>query len=31
MNITVIGATGTVGSRIVAEAGQRGHDVTAVS
>jgi putative NADH-flavin reductase len=31
MKITVIGATGMVGSRIVAEAGQRGHDVTAVS
>ncbi|MGO1908638.1 MAG: NAD(P)-dependent oxidoreductase [Brevibacterium linens] len=31
MNITVIGATGMVGSRIVAEAADRGHSVTAVS
>lgn len=31
MKITVIGATGMVGSRIVAEAARRGHDLTAVS
>ena len=31
MKITVIGATGMIGSRIVAEAAQRGHEVTAVS
>lgn len=30
MQITVIGAAGTVGSRVVAEAAARGHDVTAV-
>jgi putative NADH-flavin reductase len=31
MQIAVIGATGMVGSRIVAEAASRGHEVTAVS
>lgn len=31
MKITVIGATGMIGSRIVAEAASRGHEVTAVS
>ena len=31
MRITVIGATGMIGSRVVAEAAQRGHDVTALS
>jgi nucleoside-diphosphate-sugar epimerase len=31
MKITVIGSTGMIGSRIVAEAAQRGHEVTAVS
>jgi putative NADH-flavin reductase len=31
MNITVIGGTGMVGSRVVAEAARRGHEVTAVS
>ena len=31
MKIAVIGATGMVGSRVVAEALERGHDVTAVS
>ncbi|WP_433264963.1 NAD(P)-dependent oxidoreductase [Actinosynnema sp. CS-041913] len=31
MRITVFGAAGGVGSRVVAEAGQRGHEVTAVS
>ena len=31
MKITVIGATGMIGSRIVAEAVQRGHEVTAAS
>ncbi|MDN6624314.1 MAG: NAD(P)H-binding protein, partial [Acidipropionibacterium jensenii] len=31
MNITVIGATGMVGSRVVAEALSRGHQVTAVT
>lgn len=31
MRITVVGATGMVGSRIVAEAAARGHSVTAVS
>lgn len=31
MKITVIGATGMIGSRIVAEAAQRGHQVTALS
>lgn len=31
MNITVIGATGMVGSRVVAEALSRGHRVTAVT
>ncbi|OOE73544.1 hypothetical protein BZG22_10540 [Salinivibrio sp. IB870] len=31
MNIIVFGATGDIGSRIVAEALQRGHKVTAVT
>jgi len=31
MKITVIGATGMIGSRIVAEAAHRGHQVTALS
>lgn len=31
MRITVIGATGMVGSRIVAEAASRGHEVAAAS
>ena len=31
MKITVIGATGMIGSRVVAEAARRGHEVTAVS
>ena len=31
MRITVIGATGMIGSRVVAEAAQRGHEVTALS
>ncbi|MEE8869361.1 MAG: NAD(P)H-binding protein [Acidipropionibacterium acidipropionici] len=31
MNITVIGATGMVGSKVVAEAVRRGHQVTAVT
>ena len=31
MKITVIGAIGMIGSRIVAEAAQRGHEVTAVA
>src|SRR6266704_6014688 len=31
MQIAVIGATGMIGSRIVAEAVSRGHEVTAVS
>lgn len=31
MKITVIGATGMVGSRIVAEAANRGHDILAAS
>ena len=31
MKITVLGATGMVGSRLVAEASRRGHQVTAVS
>lgn len=31
MKITVIGATGMVGSRVVAEAARRGHEVTAAS
>src|SRR5690606_7230763 len=31
VNITVIGATGMVGARVVAEAARRGHHVTAVS
>ncbi|PNS08460.1 NAD(P)-dependent oxidoreductase [Solilutibacter silvestris] len=31
MNITVIGATGMIGSRVVAEAARRGHTVTAIS
>lgn len=31
MKITVIGATGMIGSRIVAEAARRGHEVTAAS
>lgn len=31
MRITVIGATGMIGSRVVAEAAQRGYDVTALS
>lgn len=31
MKITVIGATGMIGSRVVAEAIQRGHEVTALS
>jgi hypothetical protein len=31
MKITVIGATGMIGSRVVAEAVRRGHDVTAIS
>lgn len=31
MKITVVGATGMAGSRVVAEATRRGHDVTAVS
>lgn len=30
MRITVFGATGNVGSRVVAEASSRGHEVTAV-
>lgn len=31
MKITVIGATGMIGSRIVVEAARRGHEITAVS
>jgi putative NADH-flavin reductase len=31
MKITIVGATGMAGSRVVAEATRRGHDVTAVS
>jgi putative NADH-flavin reductase len=31
MKITVIGATGMIGSRVVAEAARRGHEVTAAS
>lgn len=31
MKINVIGATGMIGSRVVAEAARRGHEVTAVS
>lgn len=31
MNITILGATGMVGSRLVAEARTRGHHVTAIS
>ncbi|MDK8434542.1 MULTISPECIES: NAD-dependent epimerase/dehydratase family protein [unclassified Brevibacterium] len=31
MRITVIGATGMVGSHVVAEAADRGHEITAVS
>lgn len=31
MKITVIGATGMVGQRLVAEAASRGHQVVAVS
>lgn len=31
MKVTVIGATGMIGSRIVAEAARRGHEVSAVS
>lgn len=31
MKITVIGGTGMIGSRVVAEAARRGHDVTATS
>ena len=31
MNITIYGATGTIGSRVTAEAQARGHDVTGVT
>jgi len=31
MNIAIVGATGMIGSRLVAEAARRGHQVTAVS
>lgn len=31
MKITVIGATGMIGSRVVVEAARRGHEITAVS
>ncbi len=31
MKITVVGGTGMIGSRVVAEAARRGHEVTSIS